>query len=135
MLGNLIRCIYGDRSRQQNHALSQAEREWDHKLLQAKRQWDNALPQAKFAYNNAVHSVTSAFALVYRTVPKHAVNLIPLTKGHLAYVDANMDEKVQNVRYVVKTRLEQTNTKYKTATDKQTWSPMSVTKSPTWVTW
>ncbi|WVZ70559.1 LOW QUALITY PROTEIN: hypothetical protein U9M48_019218 [Paspalum notatum var. saurae] len=57
-LGNLIRCICGNK----------------------KGQWDLALSLAEFAYNNSEHRSTgkSPFSIVYTKVPRHVVDLLKL---------------------------------------------------------
>ena len=57
-LGNLIRCICGNK----------------------KGQWDLALSLAEFAYNNSKHRSTrrSPFSIVYTKVPRHVVDLLKL---------------------------------------------------------
>lgn len=81
----------------------------------------HALPQAEFTYNNAAENATSIspFALVYRAIYKHAIDLIHLPMGHRPSIAANyMAKEVLDVQAEVKKKLEDNNTKYKAAADK-----------------
>ncbi|GJZ83658.1 RNA-directed DNA polymerase [Tanacetum coccineum] len=78
--------------------------------------WDVSLAQAKFAYNSAVHSSTrcSPFEVVYKTSPRHVVDLfdLPCKKN----IQANrMVEEVQATHEVVRANITEANAKYKIA--------------------
>ena len=98
-MGNLIRCIYGNK----------------------KGQWDYALAQAEFAYNNSVNRSIgrSLFSIVYTKSLRHVVDLVKLpsstSSGTTAFDLA--DSYLQTFQKVLQT-LEQSNLKYKAAVDK-----------------
>ncbi|KAL8091064.1 hypothetical protein AgCh_040244 [Apium graveolens] len=98
-LGNLLRCISGDRP----------------------KQWDLALAQAEFTYNNSINRSTkrSPFQIVYTSIPQHVVDLVPLPKlpGKSIAAD-HMIEKIAKLHEEVKLNLEKANAKYKEAADK-----------------
>ena len=81
-LGNLIRCICGER----------------------KGQWDLALSLAELSYNNFKHRSTgrSPFSIVYTKVPTHVVDLVKLpsrgnSKSALSFAD-NYTELSEEIR-------------------------------------
>ena len=96
-LGNLIRCICGDK----------------------KGQWDLALSLAEFSYNNSKHRSTgkSPFSIVYTKIPTHVVDLVKLpskgnSKAALSFAD-NYTELFEEICHV----LEAQNQKYKQLAD------------------
>ena len=98
-LGNMIRSICGDKP----------------------KQWDLALAQADFAYNSAVHRTMgkAPFTIVYTKAPRQAVDLIKLPGGHGASIAAkSMVEQWQTMTEEVKKNIEKRNAKYKAAVDK-----------------
>ncbi|GJU67611.1 transposon ty3-I gag-pol polyprotein [Tanacetum coccineum] len=91
-LGNMIRCLCGEKP----------------------KLWDVSLAQAEFAYNSAVHSSTgfSPFEVVYKTSPRHVVDLVDLP-GKKNIQANRMVEEVQATHEVVRANITEANAKYK----------------------
>nr|GEU42735.1 hypothetical protein [Tanacetum cinerariifolium] len=80
---------------------------------------DLSLAQSEFAYNSAVHSSTgfSPFEVVYKTSPRHVVDLVDLAGKK--NVQANrMVAEVQATHEVVRSNIIEANAKYKITSDK-----------------
>ncbi|WVZ80346.1 hypothetical protein U9M48_027830 [Paspalum notatum var. saurae] len=103
-LGNLIRCICGNK----------------------KGQWDLALSLAEFAYNNSKHRSTgkSPFSIVYTKVPRHVVDLLKLPSRENSRTAASFANNYSDLFKEVHDVLEASNQKYKQLTDKRR-RPMS----------
>ncbi|GJZ71856.1 RNA-directed DNA polymerase, eukaryota [Tanacetum coccineum] len=96
-LGNMVRCLCGGKP----------------------KLWDVSLAQVEFAYNSAVHSSTgfSPFEVVYKTSPRHVVDLVDLPGKK--NVQANrMVEEVQATHEVVRANITEANAKCKITADK-----------------
>ncbi|GJY62202.1 transposon ty3-I gag-pol polyprotein [Tanacetum coccineum] len=96
-LGNMIRCLCGEKP----------------------KLWDVSLTQAEFAYNSAVHSSTrfSPFEVMYKTSPRHMVDLVDLPGKKNIQANRMVDE-VQATHEVVRANITEANAKYKFAADK-----------------
>jgi hypothetical protein len=75
-LGNLLRCLVGDKP----------------------RQWDLVLPQAEFAYNSSINRSTGkyAFQIVYGANPKGVVDLVDLPTD--PYLNRDATYFVENIQ-------------------------------------
>ncbi|KAJ9548661.1 hypothetical protein OSB04_021204 [Centaurea solstitialis] len=98
-LGNLLRCLVGDRP----------------------KQWDLALPQAEFAYNRSNHSSTgrSPFLVVYGRNPFTPLDLAPLADPIVFSADA--DERVAQIQQLhaqVRDQIIKHNLQYQTRVNK-----------------
>ena len=98
-LGNLIRCLSGEKP----------------------RQWDLALAQAEFAYNSSKNRSTgyAPFQIVYAKIPNHTLDLVSLPSLPNSHVTADeMIDSLANLHKTVKLHLEAANAKYKADADK-----------------
>ena len=95
-LGNMLRSIVGDKP----------------------KQWDLALAQAEFAFNHMINRSTrkAPFVVVYTKLPNHTSDLIhiPLVPNSAA---DNMVNRIMDTLQQVKTNLEAANAHYKTLAD------------------
>ncbi|GJR69954.1 hypothetical protein Tco_0016019 [Tanacetum coccineum] len=93
---------------------------------------DVSLAQAEFAYNSTVYSFTgfSPFEVVYKTSPRHVVDLVDLP-GKKNIQANRMVEEVQATHEVVRANITEANAKYKFAADKHLDLPntMSISKT------
>ncbi|KAJ9553571.1 hypothetical protein OSB04_017616 [Centaurea solstitialis] len=98
-LGNLLRCLVGDRP----------------------KQWDLALPQAEFAYNRSNHSSTgrSPFLVVYGRNPFTPLDLAPLADPIVFSADADeLVAQIQQLHAQVRDQNIKHNLQYQTRVNK-----------------
>ncbi|GKD12583.1 RNA-directed DNA polymerase [Tanacetum coccineum] len=76
--------------------------------------WHVSLAQAELAYNSVVCSLTgfSLFEVVYKTSPRHVVDLVDL-QGKKNIQENRMVEEVLATHEVVRTKITESNAKYK----------------------
>ena len=99
-LGNLIRCICGEKP----------------------KMWDQAIPQAEFAYNMTIHSSTgmSPFSIIYRKTPRHLQDLVKLpNNGKFSEAASSMAENAITVQEQVRKKLDKANARFKAQADKK----------------
>ena len=99
-LGNLIRCLSGEKP----------------------EQWDLTLAQGEFAYNSMLNRSIgkTPFQVVYCQPPSHALDLVPLPKlPGMSIATEHMADRVKAIQEEVRKKLEASNTKYKAAVDRK----------------
>jgi hypothetical protein len=97
-LGNMLRCISGEKP----------------------KRWDLDLAQAEFAYNSMTNRSTGKppFEVVYTQQPKHALDLVTLPiQPKVSRAGENLAERVQQLHSEVRASLETANAAYKSAAD------------------
>jgi hypothetical protein len=99
-LGNLIRCLSGEKP----------------------EQWDLTLAQGEFAYNSMLNRSIgkTPFQVVYCQPPSHALDLVPLPKlPGMSIAAEHMADRVKAIQEEVRKKLEESNAKYKAAADRK----------------
>jgi hypothetical protein len=99
-LGNLLRCLVGDKP----------------------TGWDLILPQAEFAYNNSVNRSTgkSPFQIVYGSNPRNASELRKIDKGEISSAEAeDFAEHLKNIHEEVRKHIARMNAQYKAKADER----------------
>ena len=99
-LGNLLRCLVGDKP----------------------KGWDLILPQEEFAYNNFVNRSTgrSQFQIVYGSIPRTAPELRKMEQGERTSVEA--EEFVEHIKHLheeVHAHITKMNEQYKARDDQR----------------
>ena len=98
-LGNLLHCLVGDKL----------------------RQWDLVLPQAEFAYNSSINRSTgkSVFQIVYGANPKGVADLVDLpTDPYLSKDATDFVENIQGIHQQVEHKLQSMVDQYKEDTNR-----------------
>ncbi|VFQ85160.1 unnamed protein product [Cuscuta campestris] len=98
-LGNLLRCLAGNKA----------------------KQWDLALPQAEFAYNRSTSRTTgmSPFQVVYDWNPTGVLDLAPIPRvGRFHPRAEEMAEHLKEIHEQVRSKIEESNNRYKAQVDK-----------------
>jgi uncharacterized protein (UPF0276 family) len=99
-LRNLIRCLSGEKP----------------------KQWDLTLAQAEFAYNSMINRSIgkTPFQIVYCQPPRHALDLAPLPKlPSMSIAVEHMADRIKAIQEEVRTNLEESNARYKAAADRK----------------
>jgi len=95
-LGNLIRCLSGERP----------------------KQWDLTLAQAEFAYKSMLGK--TPFQIVYCKPPHYALDLAPLPKIQgMSIAAEHMAYRIKTIQEEVRANLEEADVRYKTAADRK----------------
>lgn len=98
-LGNLLRCLAGTKP----------------------KSWDSSLAQAEFAYNRSTNRTTglSPFQIIYGRNPSGVLDLLPIQRVGDEHPRATeMAEHLRGIHEQVRSRIENTNLKYKQRVDR-----------------
>ena len=99
-LGNLLRCLVGDKP----------------------KGWDLILPQADFSYNNSINRSTgrSPFQIVYGSSPRTALELRKIEQGERTSVEAEeFFEHIKRLHGEVQAHITKMNQEYKARADQR----------------
>ena len=99
-LGNLLRCLVGDKP----------------------KGWDLILPQEEFAYNNSINRSTgrSPFQIVYGSSPRTTLELRKMEQGERTSAEAEeFVEHIKSLHEEVHAHITKMNKKYKARVDQR----------------